>query len=696
LKRVEQVMHDTVTAKAIAEALGVTERSVQRRAIKESWPVVSRSGRGGGKVYPVATLPAPIQIALRNISRPALGIIQGGKAATTAATPAVAPASPLATASPEPALPPAALSKAALKADLVKAYLEAKEWGRKHGKRLAQCREAFVLGYNGGQMCPAIHEQLGDTSWKTLERWAVELRRSDFDCTAIAPRYGLHRQGACKVTEEEESRLLALLLSQSQFKIGTAINLVKIDLDRLGIASPSSPSTLRNFAEAFKREHADVWTLAREGEKALTDKIAPHLRRNWDLVSVGDVLIADGHRLNFRVKHPVHGRPCRASLIAFEDGRSRDICGYAVMLEEDLAAIHLALYRSILRLGKLPTAVYLDNGKAFKSKVFTATKPDLTASGIAGLYGRLNIKCHFANPYNSRAKPIESFWKTAGLSYEKAVSSYCGGSIDTKPARMKRNEKFMQDVEPEALITMEEAAGLFESWLNTYYRVKSHSGLHGQTPGEVFAAGRGAGLDHARIRYLMMHEEVAHLHNNGIKLFAGEYWDEALYGLRDKVFVRFDWHDLRQIFVYRTDGTYLCMAKRLGRTHPMFSLVGGKDAEGYADFKAALAEHARLKRGTKSLVRKLSKAGLIAEARDILPVAELASTGSPKLPETLERVEAANTPPEPPIPDFSEPTPAPSGPGPLIDPTNLEFLSTEELGAELAYQEARAKQGERQ
>ena len=690
-------MNDTVTAKAIAEALHMAVMTVTRHAKQEQWPFEKRSGCGGGKVYPVATLPAPIQIALRNISRPALGIIQGGKAATTAATPAVAPASPLATASPEPALPPAALSKAALKADLVKAYLEAKEWGRKHGKAMAEICQAFVLGYNAGNICPTIREKLGkNTSVKSLDRWVLQLRQSDFDCTAIAPRQGLHRQGACKVTEEEESRLLALLLSQSQFKIGTAINLVKIDLDRLGIASPSSPSTLRNFAEAFKREHADVWTLAREGEKALTDKIAPHLRRNWDLVSVGDVLIADGHRLNFRIKHPVHGRPCRASLIAFEDGRSRDICGYAVMLEEDLAAIHLALYRSILRLGKLPTAVYLDNGKAFKSKVFTATKPDLTASGIAGLYGRLNIKCHFANPYNSRAKPIESFWKTAGLSYEKAVSSYCGGSIDTKPARMKRNEKFMQDVEPEALITMEEAAGLFESWLNTYYRVKSHSGLHGQTPGEVFAAGRGAGLDHARIRYLMMHEEVAHLHNNGIKLFAGEYWDEALYGLRDKVFVRFDWHDLRQIFVYRTDGTYLCMAKRLGRTHPMFSLVGGKDAEGYADFKAALAEHARLKRGTKSLVRKLSKAGLIAEARDILPVAELASTGSPKLPETLERVEAANTPPEPPIPDFSEPTPAPSGPGPLIDPTNLEFLSTEELGAELAYQEARAKQGERQ
>lgn len=689
-------MNDTVTAKEIAAALGVTERSIRRRAERESWECTVKAVRGGQQSrYPVVSLPEPVRIALaRQISRPALGIIQGGKAASAASptvAPASMPASPLPV-PPEPALPPAALDKAALKADLVKAYLEAKAWGRKHGKSMAQCREAFVLGYNGGQLCASIHEQLGDTSWKTLERWALELRRADYDCAAIAPKYGLHRQGICKVTDAESEELLKLLLSQSQFKIGTAITLVKM---HLGDASPSSASTLRNFAEAFKREHADVWTLAREGEKALTDTIAPFLRRDASRLAVGDVLIADGHRLNFRVKHPIHGRPCRATLIALEDWASRDIAGFSVMLEEDLCAVHLALYRSILHLGKLPKMVMPDNGKAFKNKVFVETKLDLTTSGMAGLYGRLGIMCHFPKAYHARSKPIESFFKTAGLSFEKAVSSYCGNNIAAKPARMRRNEKFMQEIEPEALLTMEEASGLFESWLNTFYRVKPHSGLGGKCPGEVFAAGRGQGLDHAAIRYLMMHEEVTHLHNNGIKRFGGEYWDEALYGLRDKVFIRYDWHDLRQVWVYRMDGSFLCMAKRQGAVHPMFKLIGGKDAEGYSDFKAAIGEHERLKAGTKKIVRKLSKAGLIAEARDILPVAELSETGSPRLAESLERIEAENTPPEPSVPDFSEstPPPAPTGPGPLIDPTNLDFFSTEELGAELEYQRQRAKTG---
>ena len=171
-------MNDTVTAKEIAEALQVAVMTITRRAEREQWPFEKRSGRGGGKAYLVASLPEPVRIALdRHLFRPALGIIQGGKS-TPATTSAAASPAPLSTAPPEPALPPAALSKAALKADLVKAYLEAKAWGRKHGKSMAQCREAFVMGYNARQLCPAIREQLGETSWKTLERWAVELRRA--------------------------------------------------------------------------------------------------------------------------------------------------------------------------------------------------------------------------------------------------------------------------------------------------------------------------------------------------------------------------------------------------------------------------------------------------------------------------------------------------------------------------------------
>ena len=673
----------TVTAKEIAEALGINERSVQRRAIKEAWPFQKRSGRGGGNVYIVASLPESIHIALVQHTaqkRHSLISLPGGGRSNS--IPSVQNFS-LAPMPAEPVLPPAVLEKGALKADLVRTYLEAKEWGRKHGKSIAQTREAFIIGYNTGVICPGLCEQLGPISWKSLERWSLELRRADYDSSSIAPRYGLHRRGHTVVTQAESDHLLGLLLNQHQFKIGTAINLIKFEMARQGIASPSSPGTLRNFAEAWRRENADVWTLAREGQKALIDKIAPYLRRDSSVLAVGDVLIADGHRLNFRVKHPLHGRPCRASLICFEDWASRDIAGYSIMLEEDIAAVHLALYRAMLRLGKFPRCVLLDNGKAFKSKIFTS-EIDLSTSGASGLYGRLGILTTFAQPYNARSKPIESFFKTMGLSFEKAASSYCGSSIGQKPARMHRNEKYMQALQPERVLTMEEASGLFVSWLNTFYRLNKHSGLSGRTPAEVFAAGQGPGLEHERVRYLMMHAEVATLGNNGITRFGGEYNSKELYGLRDRVLIRYDWHDLRAIWVYRLDGTFVCEAKRQGKVHPMFSLIGGKDAPGYSEFKQALHNKTALIKSTNRVVAEMSKLGRISDVRDILPLAEFSET-NPRLLNDLEAIEAENTPPLQ-IPQFEEPdAPVPKTPMTLIDPTRLDHLTPEELESELQY-----------
>jgi putative transposase len=687
-------MKDAYSTQELTDLLGKARQVIERTAKNKDWRYREEPGQGRGgkiKLWLVASMDEQTRIALGKSVRTGLTLIHGS--AKPAQDQPLPPSSIPACQTSDPELPPALLQKAALKSDLVQAYLDAKAWGRKHGRPMSSVRADFVTGYNAGAICASLRAALGETSWQSLERWAVELRRSNYDCAAIAPRYGLHRKGHTKVTPAEEERLLALLLSQHQFKIGTAIELTKQDLSRQGLASPSSASTLRNFAEAWRREHADVWTLAREGEKALIDKIAPFLRRDASLLAVGDVLIADGHRLNFRIKHPVHGRPCRASLIAFQDWASRDIAGYTFMLEEDLAAVHLALYRAILRLGKLPRAVLLDNGKAFKARIFTDNL-DLTTSGMAGLYGRLGIQCHFARPYNARSKPVESFFKTLGLSFEKAVSSYCGGNIMAKPARMRRNEKFMQEIEPERLLTMDEAAGLFESWLNTFYRVKSHSGLSGKTPGEVFAAGRGPGLDQGQIRFLMMHEEVADLGNNGVRRFKGEYFHEALYGLREQVLIRFDWHDLRQIWVYRLDGEFLCMAKRQQPVHPMFSLAGGKDAPGYSDFKQGLSEQKSLIRGTKKLVRQAAKQGLVAQARDILPIAEM-EAASPRLVADLENIEAENTP-QPRLPDFDDDIAAkPAGPGPLIDPTRLDYLSTEDLEAEISHFQSKIKGGAR-
>ncbi|GAB6035846.1 Mu transposase C-terminal domain-containing protein [Fundidesulfovibrio butyratiphilus] len=680
-------MNDTVTAKEIAEALGVTERTIRRRADREHWDCTDQAVRGGRqRLYPLSSLPAPIQIAVRNISRPALGVIQGGKAASPAAPSSPVPPAPLATASPEPALPPAsragiavpelppaALSKAALKADLVRHYLDAKEQAKRKGRPLAEATEAFAAFYNSGVSWPVILAALGPKSVKSLERWAVELRRSGYDCATLAERYGLHRKGHCKVTAAESDLLLKLLLNQNQVKIGTAIEWTKMYLADKSVPSPSSPSTLRAWVKQFKSQNADVWTLAREGEKALIDKIAPYFERDISLLDVGDVLIADGHVCNFTVINPFTGKGVRPTLIAFLDWKSRDIVGYAYMLSEDIQGIHLALYRAILRLGKFPKVVYLDNGKGFKARVFTK-ELDLEQSGMAGLYGRLGIWAVFAKPYNARSKVIEPFFKTFSDHYERFLPSFSGASILDKPARMRRNEKFMQGLAPGDPISLEQAANAFESWLDLHYRRRAHSGLGKQSPGEVFELGRGPGVDQARLRFLMMHEEVATLDNNGVPRFGGHYWHEALYGLRTRVLIRYDIHDLRSVHVYDLDGAYICEAARTKGVHPMFALIGGKDAPGYAEFRAQKRAQEALKRGTKKIVAEAARQGQLDGIREVLPI----PAGETRLVSDLAVLEAESAP-APNIPTIPIENTSPAKPKGLIDPTSLDWLDDTDL-----------------
>lgn len=67
----------------------------------------------------------------------------------------------------------------------------------------------------------------------------------------------------------------------------------------------------------FKDNNYDKWILARDGEKALSDKVEPYIKRDASLLKVGDVLIADVHKLAFQVINPFTGELTRATLIGY-------------------------------------------------------------------------------------------------------------------------------------------------------------------------------------------------------------------------------------------------------------------------------------------------------------------------------------------------------------------------------------------
>ena len=74
------------------------------------------------------------------------------------------------------------------------------------------------------------------------------------------------------------------MLLPSSFSIGKAISLTKHILKEREFEILPKDITFRRYAEWFRDNNFDKWTLARDGEKALKDKVSPFIVRNASLL----------------------------------------------------------------------------------------------------------------------------------------------------------------------------------------------------------------------------------------------------------------------------------------------------------------------------------------------------------------------------------------------------------------------------
>ena len=59
------------------------------------------------------------------------------------------------------------------------------------------------------------------------------------------------------------------------------------------------------------------------------------------------------------------------------------------------------------------------------------------------------------------------------------------------------------------------------------------------------------------------------LTSQGIRFLKSDYYNDALYGLRQKVIIKYSLFDLSYINVYTISGKFLCRADRITLTHPL-------------------------------------------------------------------------------------------------------------------------------
>ena len=515
--------------------------------------------------------------------------------------------------------PEKAKQNALAKLDLLRKW---QEFRRKAVNKL-QADYDFVKLHNSSNSY--LFSVLGKISRGSLHRWKASLDGTE-DYTRLIPNYkyvSVNEYRTC-LTDEEIKIFMGLLLHPNRICIGKAIALTKYKLKEQGQSFIPADITFRRYAKWFKDNNYDKWVLARDGEKALSDKVEPYIKRDASLLDVGDILVADGHKLAFQVINPFTGKPCRATLVGFLDWKSTALVGYEIMLEENTQCIASALRNAIINLDMIPKIVYQDNGRAFRAKYFTCGsgsdgskrkrgafvgEPNSFSDdkgfgelGFYGLYAKLGIETVFARPYNARAKVIERFFKEFQEGFEKLMPSYVGSSISNKPAYLKRNEKFHSNLHNDYIPTIEETIKMIDMWLK-FKNSQPCTNAPNMTIAEVLENRKKQNIDKSLLDDLMLATEVKTIQRNGVRFLNCDYFDERLYGLRGKVLVKYNLFDLTNVKVFTTKGEYLCTAERVTETHPMAKILG--TVEDLEDYKQKIQKQQKLKRKTINSVKKL-------------------------------------------------------------------------------------------
>lgn len=648
-------MNNGLTALEIADSTGKAVSTITRRAKREKWPFFEQLCRGGNggkvRVYRVEMLPADVRHALGgcNTVQPYVTPGNNGGGPNVWC----------------PELADWQNEKALAWADAVREYEKAKHLAKCRKQSVTAAAKEFVTGYNSGLVYPRLFGITGSTSYQSLESKLKTFKDSGRDYTVLAPAWG-NRKGVSKMSDEEFHLVLSFALHPHRFPLDTAIRLAIKTMKRRGIRPGCHKDTYKRTVARWKEENYDRWVLMREGEKALNDKVLPYIERDASLVDVGDILVADGHQLNFLIKDPFTGKDARMALVLWFDTASCYPAGWEIMATENSQCIAAGLRRAILALGMIPKVAYLDNSKAFKAKVFTDPHMDFEEAGFYGMFARLGIMTIFAWPYNAQSKRVERFFGDFA-EFERMMPTYTGTSIEAKPARLKRNEKLHIKLHKKLfgdyVPTIYEAHDMIRAWVAEYANdPKKHLG--GRTPWEVFSDGRGPGVDQAALRHMMLSRTVKGINRNGITLSGMHYYAPELYGRKHRATVLYDFGRPESVLVYSEDGKeFICEAELVKSLHPAARILGAPEDE--REVQAAIRMKRALKRRTEEELRSFVDDGMGEACTTMLPA-------RPALPPASRKK-------------------ASEGPGPTITPGEIERMRREEVKLD-ALQQAAEKQ----
>jgi transposase InsO family protein len=590
-----------VDAGAIASALSIAKRSVERRALKESWSFTEQAVRGGRRrLYALNTLPADVQAA----------VLLASKATQTAIE--------------KP-------TKAARDEGQVRALWQRFEAVPQHLKDIAKRRlkalqavDALVNAGHGlmdarGLVAAQLQrEGFRGGSVPSLGRWAADcdgLHRSDW-MAALVPGF-TGRTARNEIPTEAWDTFKADYLRLEQPSATSCYDRLRRVAKAKGWELPS----LRTFERAIERLPRAVRVLTREGEEALM-RTFPAQERDRSCFHALEAVNADGHKFDVFVRTHTD-QVVRPILVGVQDLYSGKIVGYR-MAETESADLARLAFRDVVERYGIPQHAWLDNGRGFASKMLTGGVANRFRFKVRdddpiGVLVGLGVEIHWATPYHGQAKPIERAWRDLCdrvAKHPAFAGAYTGNKPDAKPENYA-SHAVPWDTFVEVLHEEIAAHNAREK-----RRTRLCNGIHSfdQAFAQSYAQAPIRKATPEQLRQMLLAAEVvtANQQDGSVKLAGNRYWTEALAPhAGKKLMIRFDPDALHEsVQVYTLANVYLGQADCIV-------------AVGFADTQAA-REHAR----ARKQYRRGAKLQRDAELRmDVAKVAaQLPSEAPTELP----------------------------------------------------------------
>lgn len=525
-----------------------SKSSMIELADRESWPRQKRAGRGGGFEY----LP-PEAIMAQIRERAASALLQQAAALPVPKTMQTMPVKPERR---EEQLALALTDKDQLRLSARKGVLLAIE------KLMAGCgvgKEAAITALlieskkdpscHTARMLKLANDERGRKSSdglpspRTIKRWfkqeaegslAPKSKQKDMAIPAWAPAFLAIWQTPQKPTVELAYRLFEAEWQQGELP---SIHQVRRFLSKLGNVSREA---------------------GRMGAKEIK-AIKPFIRRDVSKFLPNDCWVADGHCFDAEVQHPFTGKPFRPELTAFLDLSTKRCMGFSVDLAESSLAILAGLLDGIRRYGN-PAMLYTDNG-AYRAKIFT--------DEYTGILGRLHIEPLFRAPYSSQAGGVsERGHQTLWVNLAKTMPTYVGSDMDSD-ARRKMFKLTRKEVNGQAAPTGLMPFDVFVQKCREEveaYNARPHSSLGKKSPNQVWEEFLAQGftpdfLDDAEVGHLCRPRENRIVQRGEVRIGNNRYFSHALEEFHgESMQVGYDIHDASQVWIYDTEGRFVCTA----------------------------------------------------------------------------------------------------------------------------------------